>query len=252
MPDRLLDTQLLSQALRDGGAAGRGVRGDAVHEEMVIAHLNIAESIARRFSAPGQDPADIRQVAYLGLVKAVRGFDPETGNAFPAYAVPTVTGEVTRYLRDHAGMIRAPRSVHTLRPRVWSTRAELAQALGREPSAGEIAAALQLDTAEVQEALDAQRKVSPESLDTPAADTEGRPITDLMGSADGNLERVEELLTLASALRDLTDMEKRVLYLRFFREQSQQKIGEETGMTQMQVSRMLTKLLKRLRGRLGA
>jgi RNA polymerase sigma-B factor len=238
--------QLFSQTLRNTGAARQ-----AAHDELVLAHLNIAESIARRYSAPGQDPADIRQVAYLGLVKAVRRFDPDTGNAFPAYAVPTVTGEVKRYLRDHAGMMRAPRSVHTLRPRVWTTRAELAQALGRDPSAGEIATAMDMDTAEVQEALDAQRKAYPESLDTPAADSDGRPITEMLGSADGNLERLEELLTLASALRGLTDVEKRVLFLRFFREQSQQKIGEETGMTQMQVSRMLNRLLQRLRGQLG-
>lgn len=238
--------QLLSQTLPNTGAPRQ-----ATHDELVLAHLNIAESIARRYSAPGQDPADIRQVAYLGLVKAVRRFDPHTGNPFPAYAAPTVTGEVKRYLRDHAGMMRAPRSVHTLRPQVWATRAELAQSLGRDPSAGEIATAMNMDTAEVQEALDAQRKAYPESLDTPAADSEGRPITEMLGSADGNLERLEELLTLASALRDLTDVEKRVLYLRFFREQSQQKIGEETAMTQMQVSRMLNRLLQRLRGKLG-
>ena len=102
-------------------------------------HLDLAEALAARFESRGRERADLNQVAYLGLVKAARGFDRTKGDSFPAYAAPTITGELKRYLRDRSWMVRPPRHIQDLRSRLFRAEPELAQAFGRNPTVAELA-----------------------------------------------------------------------------------------------------------------
>lgn len=238
-------TELFQQARSADGAARQ-----ALHDDLVLRHLDLAQSVARSYARTGEDTSDLTQVACMGLIKAVRGFDPERGYTFAAYAMPTVSGEVKRYLRDHSWVIRPPRHLQDLRTVLSAARPRLAQQLGREPSIPEMAVHLGHTESDVEEALNCQGSLRPESLDAPAASAEGRLLTETLGRTDSNLERAEELLTLRSLISDLTPREKEVLYRRYFDEQTQQQIADEVGLTQMQVSRMLARLLSQLRRRL--
>jgi RNA polymerase sigma-B factor len=217
----------------------------ALEEELVLGHLGIAEGIARNYSGPGREIDDLQQVARLGLLKAVRGFDPDHGADFAAYAVPTVHGELKRYLRDSSWMVRPPRHLQDLRTAAIKMTPELAQRLGREPRLQELAAALAESPEAVAEALSCHGSLRPESLDgTP----EGQSLAESLAT-DGGTERTEELLMLRGAIRELEPRERQLLFYRYFQEESQRRIGERIGMTQMQVSRALARILVKLQRR---
>jgi RNA polymerase sigma-B factor len=219
-----------------------------LHQQIVISYLDVADSIARRYSGGRQDWSDLRQVACLGLVKAVKGFDSAKGDDFIAYCAPTVSGEVKRYLRDHGWFVRPPRSIQDLRSRINEAQPRLMQQLGREPSSRELAVELGEDVAKVDEAMQSHESLRPSSLDVVSEATEdGHPLRDLLGSIDPGLERVEVMATVAPAWRRLSARDRRILYLRFFEERTQAQIGQELDVTQMQVSRLLTQILERLR-----
>jgi RNA polymerase sigma-B factor len=219
----------------------------ALEDELVLGHLDIAESAAKGYAGAGRDLDDLKQVARMGLVKAVRGFDPDRGTDFPSYAVPTVTGELKRYLRDSCWMVRPPRQLQDLRTVVARTVPALAQQLGREPSLAEIARELGESPRLVAEALNCQSSLRPESLE---AESDGRSLAETLGGADERLERTEELVMLRAAIRQLEPREQQLLYYRYFEEESQQRVGERVGMTQMQVSRALARILVQLQRRL--
>src|SRR5690625_2866630 len=164
----------------------------------VHANLGVAESIARGFT--GHDREDLRQLAYLGLVKASRGYDPRRGEHFLAYAVPTVTGEIKRYLRDCGHLVRPPRRLQELRFQILNTREVLEQELRREPTARELAESLGAETREIVAAL----AISPWPV----------PLTALPAVPTGqelrDFERFETASVLASALRELRSEERRV------------------------------------------
>lgn len=219
-----------------------------IHQQIVIDYLDVATSIARRYSGGNPDWSDLRQVACLGLVKAVRGFDLQKGNDFVAYCAPTISGEVKRYLRDHGWFVRPPRSVQELRARIGEAEPRMMQELGREPSAREIAADLGEQLEKVDEALRSHRSLRPLSLDaTVEEDAESQALGEMLGSLDERLGRVEVLATIGPACRRLSERERRIVYLRFFEERTQQQIGQELDVTQMQVSRLITQILDRLR-----
>ncbi|MCC3289651.1 sigma-70 family RNA polymerase sigma factor [Arthrobacter sp. zg-Y1110] len=223
----------------------RQARGDlqqALHNELVLRYREIAETAAAAYAGRGRELADLRQVAYMGLIKAVRRFDPAVGPHFPAFAVPTIHGELKRYLRDHSWVVRPPRQLQDLRTAIARLQPELLQTLGREPSLRELSEALGVPTKAVSEALNCQSSLRPESLEA-LADTAG---TEQWAVADGRLERAENLAMLRRAVRNLTDQDKELLFLRYFHEESQQAIGERLGLTQMQVSRRLARILVRL------
>lgn len=220
--------------------------------DLVLAHLGVAEAIARRYSAGSRDTGDLRQVAYLGLVKAARHFDRERGDAFVAYAVPTISGEIKRYLRDSGWFVRPPRQVQELRAQLAVESPRLAQLLGHQPTPSDLAAALDRDLKHVQEALSAHEHMRPASLNTTLSTQDGEIYTDTVGDLDPRLERAERMATIAAACRTLTSRERRIVYLRFFEEKTQQEIGRELGVTQMQISRLLTHILDTLRERLTA
>lgn len=222
-----------------------------LHDEAVMLNLEIADSIARRYHGRGQEQQDLSQVARLALVKAVQRFDPDKGTEFVAFAAPTIAGEIKRFFRDSGWMIRIPRRMQELQVAIPQAIVELSQTLCRSPRAAEIAQYLDEDVEEVIEALAARGCFAPSSLDLPVGESNSPPLAELLGGDDAGFDHVEKLTSLAPACRQLKPREKRILHLRFYRGATQQEIADELGVTQMQVSRLLTGILNHLRERLG-
>ncbi len=236
----LLEAQSASEAERP-----------AIEEEIVRLNMGVAGEIARRYHGRGIAGDDLDQVAYLGLVKAVRGFDPSHGSDFLSFAVPTMRGEIRRYFRDFGWTIRPPRSVQEMQSKITVAEGELFQVLGRSPRPSEIAAHLDVDLDLVVDSLAANGCFAPMSLDAPAAEGESGPV-DRLGGLDTGFDNAEARITLGPLLSDLTPRERKILEMRFFGGATQAEIGAEVGVTQMQVSRLLSRLLGRLRKRLEA
>lgn len=223
---------------------------EAFENDLVLRYLDLAEALAARFEARGRERADLNQVAYLGLVKAARGFDQAKGESFPAYAAPTITGELKRYLRDRTWVVRPPRHIQDLRTRLFRAEPELTQSLGRNPSVAELAGELGSDPAEVQEAISASSSMHPDSLDAVNPNSDAPSIGEVLACPETPLERLEELACLRDAMQDLDDSDRELLYRRYFCEETQVQLGKRLGMSQMQVSRRLAKVLVELQRRL--
>jgi RNA polymerase sigma-B factor len=224
------------------------VEGERIRERIVLDHLGLAEAVARRVSRGGGDWADLRQVAYVGLVKAARRFTPERGASFAAFAVPTITGELKRHLRDLGWMIRPPRGVQELHRRSAVVADELAQELGRHPSDGEIARRLGVEPSEV---ADARSAGHPLSLDETVGDA-GVRLGETLGGEDAQLASIDRRHGLATALAQLEEAQRELLRMRFVEEMTQQQIADALGTTQMQVSRLQRRTLAQLADQLGA
>jgi RNA polymerase sigma-B factor len=221
----------------------------ALLDEVIRINMQVAGEIARRYHGRGIPGDDLDQVANLGLVKAVQGFDPSHGSDFLSFAVPTIRGEIRRYFRDFGWTIRPPRSVQELQTKITAAEGELFQSLGRSPRPTEIARHLDVDLELVLDSLSANGCFAPVSLDTPVAEGESGPV-DRLGAPDPAFDSAEARVALRSVLRGLTPRERRILEMRFFGGCTQAEIGAEVGVTQMQVSRLLSRLLERLRKRL--
>ncbi len=218
-----------------------GERADHGHD-LVLDHMGLAEAIARRYSRGASDPRDVRQVAFLGLVKAARRFDPDLGFPFTAFAGPTIAGEIKRYLRDTAWLVRPPRSVQELALTTSTAVSELQQTIGREPSPAEIAEHLSRDVDDVVEAIAGARGMFATSLEGLVEEN----VASLTDSADP-AEKVDRDLELHEAVRRLPHRDRVMLYMRFFEGRNQREIASELGMSQMQVSRALAKALDSIR-----
>ena len=222
---------------------------EAARDGLVHLHLPLVEHCARRFRNRGEPLEDLVQVGTIGLIKAVDRFDTDRGVEFSTYATPTIIGEIKRYFRDHAWDVRPPRRLQELRPRLRSEEERLTQELGSRPGARELAAALGCDESEVRELAVADLGV--EYLDRPAADgTSDEPMHQLP-TADRGFEQVEASATIGPAFRRLSDQDRRILALRFVEEYTQQQIADELGVSQMQVSRLLRRILNELRAAIG-
>jgi len=217
---------------------------------IVEVNLQIAVDVARRYRSRGIPLDDLEQVAYLGLVKAARGFDPDRATDFLSYAVPTIRGEVRRYFRDHGWTVRPPRTVQQAQARITAVESDLCQELGRAPRPSEIADRLGVDRELVVEALAANGCFSPTSLDATPVDSEGG-IGERLGDEDPSFDSAEARVALKPLLAHLDRRERIMLEMRFFKGATQAEIGEVLGITQMQVSRLLSALLARLRDELG-
>jgi RNA polymerase sigma-B factor len=220
------------------------------HDRAVELNMQIALEVARRYRSRGVALDDLEQVAYLGLVKAVRGFDPDRATDFLSYAVPTIRGEVRRYFRDHGWVVRPPRTVQQAQARITAVESDLCQELGRAPRPSEIAEHLDLELDLVVEALAANGCFVPTSLDSTTADSEAG-MGERLGEDDPGFDSVEARVALRPLLRHLDRRERIMLEMRFFKGATQSEIGEVLGITQMQVSRLLSALLARLRDELG-
>lgn len=236
------------------GPAGRpaevGRLREAFENELILGYLDLAEALAARFEARGRERADLNQVAYLGLVKAARGFDPTKGDSFPAYAAPTIKGELKRYLRDRSWVVRPPRHIQDLRSRIFRAEPELTQALGRNPKVSELASHLGVKPAEVLEAINASSSLHPDSLDAVDPHSDAPRPAEVLACPELPLERLEELACLRDALQELDATDRELLYRRYFCEETQVQLGDRLGMSQMQVSRRLARVLVDLQRRL--
>ncbi|MFE3169393.1 SigB/SigF/SigG family RNA polymerase sigma factor [Streptomyces sp. NPDC059224] len=227
---------------------GDGPERDALRGELVAVWLPMAHRIAGRFRDRGENIEDLRQVAALGLVKAVDRYDPSRG-AFESYAVPTVTGEIKRHFRDRMWVLRVPRSVQELRNRVRVARRELTQQPGSaEPTTAALAAHTGLTEDEVKAGLEALDSFSTLSLDAElSVGDDGYSLADTLGDVDGSLDTVVDREAVKEGLRRLPERERAILYMRFFEDMTQSRIADQLGISQMHVSRLITRSCARVR-----
>ncbi|PKI93127.1 hypothetical protein CW368_02255 [Actinomycetales bacterium SN12] len=224
-----------------------------VHQRVVLEYLDVADAVASRYQSSAQDSRDLRQVAYLGLTKAVQRFEPTLGVDIVSFAVPTISGEIKRYLRDSSWVVRPPRQLQELSVELRSEVPRIAQSLGREPSLEEVAEELDLPVERVAEAMACAQGRRPVSLDTPQRGdwTEGLALGDTLRAGHDDFARAELSVAVERACATLTPRERKIIHLRFVREYTQSEIARECGVTQMQISRLLTKIMTTLRSHLS-
>jgi RNA polymerase sigma-B factor len=220
-----------------------------LRDKLVTGYLPVVQHIARRFAGRGEPVDDLEQAGTVGLLNAVDRFEPDRGIDFLSYAVPTITGEVRRHFRDRTWSMRVPRRLKDVQSSINGAVGPLSQQLGRAPRPSEIAAHLGIATEEVVEGLDAQQAYRSSSLDelVSGADT---TLTETLGTADAELEKVEYRQTLAPLLDELPERERTILVLRFFGNMTQTQIADRVGISQMHVSRLLAQTVGNLRRRM--
>lgn len=232
-------------------AASMDTRASA-RDDLVHLHLPLVEHCVRRFRNRGEAHEDLVQVGTIGLIKAIDRFDTGRGVEFSTYATPTVIGEIKRHFRDKGWAIRVPRRLQELRMQITSATADLTQSLGRSPTAGELAEHIGCSIDDIIEGLESGNAYSTLSLDAPT-DVEGgaSSIVDFLGEPDAAIEHIEVRESLKPLLAELDDRSKRILMLRFFKNMTQSQIAAEVGISQMHVSRLLSRTLDQLRTSLG-
>ncbi len=220
---------------------------DRLRAELVEAHLGLARHLARRFSQRGESVDDLVQVASVALVHAVDRFDPDVGVAFSTFATRTILGELKRHFRDRAWTVRAPRRLQDLYVRLGASIDQLSQALGRSPTIAELAADTDSDEESVLQALEAGQAYRAASLDAPAGGAEGETLGERMGETDDGYLDAERRAQLGPLLDRLPERERRIVALRFVAGMTQSEIAERLGISQMHVSRLLSRSLAQLR-----
>ncbi|WP_032916998.1 SigB/SigF/SigG family RNA polymerase sigma factor [Streptomyces rimosus] len=242
-PDTTADFRLLAEL--PAGARRTGLR-----RHVIAAWLPMAHRLAHRLRDRGENLDDLRQVAALGLVKAVDRFDPERAGAFETFAVPTITGELKKHFRDCTWDVHVPRRTQELRNKVRTAVQELSTTLdGRAPTVARLAERTRLGEEDVLLGLDALESYRSLSLDAPLGpDAEdGSSLKDTLGGTESGFALVDEREAVKPALARLPERERRILYLRFFQDMTQSAIAAETGLSQMHVSRLIRRSLARIR-----
>lgn len=224
----------------------------ALREKVIEAWLPLARHLAHRYSGRGEQTDDLVQTAMVGLVKAVDRFDPERGVDFVGYAIPTIIGEVKRYFRDRTWSVRVPRRLQELRLTISEANGTLTHTLGRSPTVADIAVYLGVTEETVLEGLEGARAYHATSLSTPLGTDSSTELGDTLGSDDHEYELVEIRVALGPALATLTERDRQILTMRFYGNLTQSQIAEQMGISQMHVSRLITKALAKLRGHLTA
>jgi RNA polymerase sigma-B factor len=227
-------------------------RRQDLRERLVELHMPLVVYLARRFSGRNEPMSDLVQVGAIGLIKAIDRFDPERQLEFSTYATPTILGEIKRHFRDTGWLIHVPRRAQELQTTLNAARADLSQELGRAPTVKELAERIGIDEETVLEALDAARAYSGVPLDVLAAPGESVPEHPMLGILDEGFEQVEQRAMLREVIAKLPEAERDILLLRFVANKTQTEIAAIVGVSQMQVSRLVARGLKRLRESLGA
>ena len=212
--------------------------------------MGVARSVASRYLNRGIEEDDLVQVAYAALTRAARDFDPSRHEDFLSYAVPTIRGELKKHFRDLGWTVRPPRRIQETQARITRAEGELVQLYGRSPRPSEIAEHLGIELDDVVDAMSADGCFSPSSLDRPLTTADGAgfaTVADLLGEEDASQPAAEARVTLAPVVRKLKERDRRILYMRFFEERTQQEIADDIGVTQMQVSRLLSRIMRDLR-----
>ncbi|MGW3009493.1 RNA polymerase sigma factor SigF [Streptomyces sp. NPDC001219] len=217
---------------------------------LIEMNISMVRYVARRYRNRGDDMEDIIQVGTIGLIKAIDRFDLSREVEFSTFAVPYILGEIKRFFRDTGWAVHVPRRLQELRSDLAKAKEQLHIELDREPTVRELATHLDLSEEEVIEGVVASNGYTAGSLDTPAdpAPSEGsRALADVLGEEDPGMETVEDLHTLAPLLHQLDERERHLIEMRFGQELTQSQIGAELGVSQMHVSRLLTRTLAKLR-----
>ncbi|MEU8621099.1 RNA polymerase sigma factor SigF [Streptomyces sp. NPDC048623] len=251
-----LDTRTLSRslflrlrALDEEGAAADSPERTYVRDTLIELNLPLVRYAAARFRSRNEPMEDIVQVGTIGLIKAIDRFDCERGVEFPTFAMPTVVGEIKRFFRDTSWSVRVPRRLQELRLALTKASDELAQKLDRSPTVPELAAVLGVSEEDVVDGLAVGNAYTASSLDSPSPEDDGGEgsLADRLGYEDTALEGVEYRESLKPLLAKLPPRERQIIMLRFFANMTQSQIGEEVGISQMHVSRLLTRTLAQLR-----
>src|SRR4051794_3815653 len=224
-------------------------RRQRIRDELVELHLPLVEYLARRFRNRGEWLDDLTQVGTIGLIKSIDRFDLGRGVEFSTYATPTIIGEIKRYFRDKGWAIRVPRRLQELRMQITSTTAELTQTLGRSPTPRELSEVIGCSVEDIVEGIESSNAYSTLSLDATddSGEESGASMLELMGLDDEELEHIEIRESIKPLLEALPPREKRNLLLRFFKNKTQSEIADEIGVSQMHVSRLLSRTLAQLR-----
>jgi RNA polymerase sigma-B factor len=241
-----LDERTKTLLRRASEARSRKVR-DQLRDEAVRINMPLARAIGSRYRAKGVEWDDLVQVAYLALTKAVAGFDPTSPYRFSAYATATIRGEIKRWFRDHDWVVRPPRRYQDLRLVISQRESALAQELGRTPRADDVAAELGVSTRDVHASAAACQGRRSLSLDAPAYDPGSFSLGETVPDPGDDIDTLEWRLCLGESLARLGPRARLILRMRFENEATQAEIGQALGVSQMHVSRLLSRLLDQLR-----
>lgn len=218
-------------------------------DALIERFLPLARKLARRYAASSEPYDDLVQVASLGLVKAVERFDPNRGFAFTSFAVPTIVGELKRYFRDAGWAVHVDRSAQDRARKIAEAERVISGLKGRPPTVVELSEYLEISSEEVLDGLQTAQAYDTVSLDAPQPSSGDGTTSrlDAIGGADERLELIDRQVTIFAAAKHLPERERHILYLRFGEDFTQTEIAERVGVSQMQVSRLLSRSLRRLR-----
>jgi RNA polymerase sigma-B factor len=224
----------------------------ALRSKAIEAWLPLAKHLANRYAGRGEPTNDLIQTATVGLIKAIDRFDPSFGVEFGGFAIPTIVGELKRHFRDRTWSIRVPRRLQELRMAITAANSTLTHTLGRSPTVPDIAAHLNITEDEVLEGLEGARAYNATSLSTPISADGNTELGDTLGGEDHGFELTDLRIALGPAMATLAERERTILTLRFYGNLTQTEIAERVGVSQMHVSRLITKSLLKLRQHLGS
>ncbi len=223
---------------------------DEIKEQLVYEYQDLVQSLARRFSKGKGIHDDLVQVGMIGLLASFSRYDPSFGRSFESFAVPTIVGEIKRYIRDKTWSVHVPRRIKELGPRIKRAVEELTTELQRSPTVTELAVYLEVTEEEILETMEMGKSYQALSVDsTLEADQEGSTVTllDLVGREEDGFETVDRQMLLGKAFRVLSEREREILNCTYFQNLSQKETGEKLGISQMHVSRLQRRALKKLR-----
>ncbi|SDR95328.1 RNA polymerase sigma-B factor [Friedmanniella luteola] len=232
--------ELTAQLLAADEAGGRVIR-----RRLVLLHLDAADGVARHYAGRGQDHQDLVQVARVGLVEASVRYDPSLGS-FLGFALPTMMGVIRRHFRDRAWSVKPPRCIQEHAAVIARAREDLTHELLRWPTIPELAQHLELSESEIRAARQVDGCFQAASLDVPVGQR-AESLGESLSEVESRYDHVETALTLQPAYQQLSERDQRLVYLRFYSELSQREIAEEFGVSQMQISRWLVRVLRSLR-----
>ncbi len=218
-----------------------------VRNEIVKKYLYLAEIIAKKFVNRGVDYEDIYQVASIALIKAVERFDVDKGVKFTSFATPTVIGEIKRFFRDKASVIRIPRRIYEVYQKVTHAREILTQELSRPPRIDEIAKYLNISEETVMEIIESNNAYNMQSFDQNVYNDDDLELHETIGEEDTTFEKIENRDFLIKSLDKFNDAEKSFIEMRYFNNKTQKEIAEKLGVSQMYVSRLEKKVLEKFR-----
>lgn len=221
-------------------------------EKLVMSHLNLVRFIANKFKNRGEPIDDLIQVGYLGLLKAIDRFDPSRGLEFTTFATPTIMGEIKRHFRDKGWSVRVPRRLQELSAKVNQATDTLTSQLQRSPTIAEIADHLDATVDEVLEAMESSSAYSSVSLEAPSgADDDDTPsVIDRYATEDSDLAFTDDRIIIEEALASFSPRERDVIEMRFLKGMTQIEIAEKLGISQVQVSRLLRRTLKKIQDKI--